>query len=76
MASALRNGRLDASDVPPIRLFEKDGNLLTLDNRRLEAFRRAEIDVPYRMTTPGEVSAESWKVTTKNQGASVRVRGE
>jgi hypothetical protein len=74
LAEGLRSGSVNAEDVAPIRLFERDGKLFTLDNRRLEAFRRAGVRVPYRMATPEEVQEESWKFTTQNEGASIRVR--
>jgi hypothetical protein len=74
LAEGLRLGSVDPATVPPIRLFEREGKLFTLDNRRLEAFRRANVTVPFRMATPEEVEAESWKFTTQNEGASIRVR--
>jgi hypothetical protein len=55
---------------------ERDGQLFTLDNRRLEAFRRAGVPIPWRMATPEEIEEESFKFTTKNGGISVKVRGE
>ncbi|WP_226467285.1 RHS repeat-associated core domain-containing protein [Luteimonas panaciterrae] len=76
LAQGLANGAIKACDVPAIRLVIKEGKLFTLDNRRLEAFRRAGIEVPYRMATPEEAIKEAWKFTTKNEGVSVRVRGE
>ncbi len=76
LAQGLQDGTVSAHDVPPIRLVERDGELFTLDNRRLEAFRRAGVDVPYRMATPEEISAESFKFTTTNGGASIRIRGD
>ena len=76
MADALRSGALKADQIPAIRLVEKDGKLFTLDNRRLEAFRRAEMDVPYRMATPQEAAREGWKFTTRNDGVTIRIRGE
>jgi len=75
LASDLRTGRVRPEDVPPIRLVEKDGQLYTLDNRRLEAFRRAGVNVRYRMATPQEIAREGYKFTTTNGGASIRVRG-
>jgi hypothetical protein len=76
LAEGLRTGRIRSGDVPPLRLVEKDGVYYTLDNRRLEAFRRAGIAIPWRMATPEEIAAEEWKFTTTNDGVSVRVRGE
>jgi RHS repeat-associated protein len=72
----LKAGKLKPSDFPPIRLVEKDGNLFTLDNRRLEVFRRAKININYRMATPEEVAKESFKFTTKNNGVSIQIRGQ
>jgi hypothetical protein len=43
LADDLRVGSIQREDVPPLRLFEREGMLFTLDNRRLEAFRRAGI---------------------------------
>jgi hypothetical protein len=74
LADGLRTGAVKPEDVAPIRLFERDGKLFTLDNRRLEAFRRAGVHVPYRMATPEEIQEESWKFTTRNQGLFIRVR--
>jgi hypothetical protein len=75
LATALRSGDVVAASVPPIRLIERDGILYALDNRRLEVFRRARIDVPYRMATLEERLNESWKFTTTNEGMSIRIRG-
>jgi RHS repeat-associated protein len=76
LAEGLRTGRVRSEDVPPIRIVERDGKLFTLDNRRLEAFRRAGVDIPYQMANPNEIAAESWKFTTQNKGISIRVRGQ
>jgi hypothetical protein len=76
LAQGLQAGRILPSDVPPLRLVERNGLLFTLDNRRLEAFRRAGVNLPWRMATEEEIAADSWKFTTTNQGISVRVRGE
>lgn len=76
LAGGLKNGTVKPIDVPPIRLVEKDCKLFSLDNRRLEAFRQAGVDIPYRMATPEEIAAEAWKFTTQNGGTSIRVRGQ
>jgi len=34
------------------------------------------MDVPYRMATPQEMAREAWKFTTKNDGLTIRIRGE
>ena len=75
LAAELRSGRIRPHDVPAIRVFERNGKLFTLDNRRLEAFRRAGVDVPVRMASPQEIADEAWKFTTHNDGVSVRIRG-
>src|SRR5437763_9708483 len=76
LAEALRSGRVRPEEVPAIRLVEKDGLLYTLDNRRLEAFRRAGVEITTRMATAEEIAEEQWKFTTTNAGVSVRVRGQ
>ncbi len=76
LASGLRTGVVLAAGVEPIRLVEREGRLYTLDNRRLEAFRRAGAAVPYRMATAREIRRE-WarKFTTTSDGVAVTVRG-
>ena len=76
LAEGLRSGRIRPEDIPHLRLVEKEGFLFTLDNRRLEAFRRAGVDIPWRLATPEELATEAWKFTTTNQGISVKVRGQ
>ena len=76
LAQGLRTGRIRPSDIPPLRLVESNGLLFTLDNRRLEAFRRAGLSIPWRMAAEEEIAAEAWKFTTTNQGVSIRIRGE
>jgi hypothetical protein len=75
LAAGLRSGHIRPYDVPAIRVFERDRKLFTLDNRRLEAFRRAGVDVPVRMASPQEITDEAWKFTTPNEGVSIRIRG-
>ena len=76
LAEDLKTGKIEPSNVPPLRLTERDGQLFTLDNRRLEAFRRADKEIPWRWATADEIAQESFKFTTTNDGISVRVRGE
>jgi hypothetical protein len=75
LTDALRAGSKSAEDVPPIRVFERDGNITTLDNRRLHAFQQA--DAPIRVTpaSMSEIRRETpKKLTTDNNGTSVHVR--
>jgi hypothetical protein len=74
LAEGLINGTVNANNVPPIRLVQSENLLYTLDNRRLEAFQRAEAPIPYRMATGEEIANEAWKFTTRNEGVSIRVR--
>ena len=76
LAEALKSGQVRPEDVPPLRLVEKDGEHFTLDNRRLEAFRRAGMAIPWRLATAEEIANEAFKFTTTNGGVSVKVRGE
>jgi RHS repeat-associated protein len=76
LASGLKSGTVDPESVQRIRIFEKDGKLYTLDNRRLAAFKEAGKPVPYTVASPKEVTQEGYKFTTKNDGKSVRVRGK
>ncbi|WP_282697158.1 RHS repeat-associated core domain-containing protein [Streptomyces sp. CC208A] len=70
----LKAGRATANDFPAIRIFEHEGKIYTLDNRRLYVFKEANIPINFRRATPQEVSSESWKMTTQNEGTSIRVR--
>ncbi|WP_316763687.1 RHS repeat-associated core domain-containing protein [Streptomyces herbicida] len=70
----LQSGEKSADDIQPIRVFERDGNIYSLDNRRLYAFKQADVPVRFVKASPREVEQESWKFTTKNDGASIRVR--
>ena len=71
----LREGTVEPSSVPPIRTFEVNGQLYTLDNRRLYAYQRAGISVPTRPATGAEINRENYKFTTPNGGQDILVRG-
>jgi hypothetical protein len=77
-----RGGPQRPSTYEPIRLFESDGQLFTLDNRRLLVFSEAGLDVPYVMATDAEVLTETTgdfsKFTTtvaQGFGQFISVRG-
>jgi hypothetical protein len=72
---ALSEGRISADDFPPIRIFEMNGLLFTLDNRRLYVFQQLGLPIKTIPATMQEIQDESFKFTTSNGGASVRVRG-
>lgn len=75
LCNFLKKGLIKAHQVQPIRLVKRNNLLFTLDNRRLEAFRRVNIHIPYRMATAEEISAEAWKFTSINEGISIKIRG-
>jgi RHS repeat-associated protein len=75
-AEALKNGTLKASDLPEIRIWkDSEGKLWTLDHRRLAAFRIAGLDsVPFRWATDEEIANQMWKMTTKTNGRSIKLK--
>ena len=75
-AEALKSGAFKATDLPEIRIWQDaDGKLWTLDHRRLAAFRMAELDsVPFRWATDEEVANQMWKMTTKTNGISIKLK--
>jgi hypothetical protein len=64
--AGLRAGGAEAAaNYPPIRVFEHQGALYTLDNRRLVVFSHAGQQVPFRMATEAELAKEfTGKFTT------------
>jgi RHS repeat-associated protein len=72
----LKAGRKTADDIPPIRIFERDGKKYTLDNRRLYVFQQAGVNIRFQRATAAEVENQSWKFTTQNDGTSIVVRGK
>jgi hypothetical protein len=53
-----------------------NGNIYSLDNRRLYAFQEAGVDIPYEYASPTQIN-KAWdaKLTTRNDGTNIRVRG-
>ncbi|MGH2351657.1 MAG: hypothetical protein ACRDI2_10050 [Chloroflexota bacterium] len=75
LISDLKAGRKTAASVPPIRLVERKGMLITLDNRRLYCFKEAGVQIRCRWAKPSEVKNESWKFTAGKLGkATIVVR--
>jgi RHS repeat-associated protein len=70
----LKSGQISADDIPAIRIFEREGQTYTLDNRRLYAFQQAGVEIKTVQATAEEVTREGWKLTTKNNGTSIVVR--
>ncbi len=71
----IRSGEVDPAVFPPIRLIEIDGDLYTLDNRRLVVFQKANIPVPYRTATSEEIASSGGKFSTRSGGISIQIRG-
>ena len=47
LVNGLKNDKIKPQDVDPIMLVESRGNIYSVDHRRLIAFRRAGMDVPF-----------------------------
>lgn len=76
LTKRLKDGTIDPKSVKPIRIVEKDGNIFSLDNRRLKAFRDAGVDIPFEKVDFNTLpKRELDKFTTTNDGTSIRVRG-
>lgn len=59
--------------VKPIRIVEKDGQVFTLDNRRLYAYQQANVEIPYiKLNRIPKDQLD--KFTTLNGGTSIRIR--
>jgi len=70
----LVHGIESVDDIPTIRVFPWNGEWYTEDNRRLWAFKGANLrSVPVKMIEFSRVRRE--KLTTTNNGRSIRVRG-
>jgi RHS repeat-associated protein len=76
MIDDLKSGRLKPEDITPIRVFiDRDGNLTTLDHRRLYAHLQAGIPIQTVNANQTEIHHEAPKKrSTKNNGESVTVR--
>ncbi len=55
LAASLKNGSIKPEDVPAIRTVERNGQLVSIDNRRLSAFREAGIPIRTRPATAQEI---------------------
>jgi hypothetical protein len=73
----LKSGKVKPEDIPPIRVFEKNGKIYSLDNRRLYVFQQAGVKIRWVKADPKTVKREvidGDKWSTKNDGKSIRVR--
>jgi filamentous hemagglutinin len=62
-------------DVAPIRVFERNGVIQTLDNRRLFAAHQAGVKARTVPATAKEVAKESFKFTNPGDGTYIGVKG-
>ncbi len=69
LVEGLKSGRVDPKTVPPIHLVEWQGQVYSVDRRRLISFRRVEVDVPYVKISFGDLSNTKQKLI---RGASQR----
>ncbi|CAJ1346800.1 unnamed protein product [Effrenium voratum] len=70
----LRDGRLQVEDIPKIRAFQHNGRWYTEDNRRLWAFKEADVSsAPVQVVA--KASVDQRKFTSLDDGASIRMRG-
>lgn len=77
LAKGLKDGSIDPSSVPAIRIVEKDGKIFTLDNRRLKAFQDAGVPINFQKVDFDNLpKKELDKFTTQNEGISIRIRGQ
>jgi hypothetical protein len=76
LIQSLKEGKVTAYDVPPIRVFGRDGKIYSLDNRRLKAFQEANQPIRIIPATSEELSTRSFKFTSRNDGTSIRIREE
>ena len=48
LTKGLKDGSINPSDIPAIRIVERNNSVFTLDHRRLKAFQDAGVDVPFK----------------------------
>lgn len=70
----LKSGKLKSYQLPPIYIFELDGNYYSLDNRRLYCCKRAGVNIKYRKADLRLINRKSDHFTTKDEGLTIRVR--
>jgi RHS repeat-associated protein len=79
LVKALENSEIDIKNFKPIRLAERDGIKISIDNRRLEAFRQAKAKIPVRMATDAEID-EALRMDKFSAGehgtTTIRIRGK
>jgi RHS repeat-associated protein len=78
LVQKLKSGLVKPEEIEPIRLVEREGHLITIDNRRLYAFREAGVPIRTRMATAREIreAIRQGKFSAGPLGSpTIRVRG-
>jgi len=78
LTKGLKDGSINPSSVDPIRLVEMDGNVFSLDNRRLKAFQDAGVTIPFqKLDKIPENEMYKFKdyLSGKTDGTSIIIRG-
>ena len=73
LINGLKDGSISQKDIPAIRIVEKDGKIFSLDNRRLNAFQEAGVDISFKKLD-NIPRKEHRKFSTKNEGESIEIR--
>ncbi len=72
LSNAIRKGEITPNDLPPIRAIVKDGNLFTIDNRRLVAYGSSGVkEIPVQV-----VSADDQEIALILKDRFDPIRGE
>lgn len=78
MIDGLKNGTIDPNTIEPIKVFEQNGKIYSLDNRRLYAFKQAGMKrINVKWVNPKNVDVAkkiSDHFTTTTDGLSIIVR--
>lgn len=72
VAADLKAGKAMPGDIPAIRVFEEDGKLVSLDNRRLKAAQIAGIDIVTIPAADFEITLERPKKSQTSKEIVVR----
>jgi len=73
LIKGLKDGTIDPTEVEPIRIVERNGDIYSLDNRRLHAFQEAGVDVRYQKVQYDPKKHNRY-FSTKNNGESIEIR--
>ncbi len=79
LVTGLKNGSIKPGDVPAIRTVQRNGQTVSIDNRRLAASREAGVPIRTRPATVKEISEAqlNGKFSAGSSGTdTIRVRGQ